>query len=510
MQPNRLDKIIAWLAPKSGERRARARIVTDALLAYEGARSARRQGGWNTTGSSGNAEIGAGLSKLRENSRDLCRNNAFAHKAKREWAKRVVGTGITPRPNTGREAVDRQIISLWNAWTQQCCSDSRLNFYAMQRQIVGTAYESGEVLVRLWDRRPEDGLPVPFQCNAIEADFIDSDKTQTLDNGYIIQGVEFDPIGRLRGYWLYGNHPGEVIQNNFRNSLASKFIPAQYVLHHAELDRPGDVRAVSRLASVIAKLRDLDEYEDAELVRKKICACMTAIFTQPEGSDGPTIGTVTTDDQGRRNEQFNPGMTMYGPPGFDVKTFTPTDSGDYSNYKKTELREIAVGLGIPYIILDDNMEAVNYSSFRGGMLSFREEIEEYRWNWLIPQVLNPIYRKFIDKAYVMNLIPEPNYAVNWDPPPFDLLDRKAEAEADRLELQIGKKTWPQLIGEIGNDPKAQITEISKWKEQIEEAGITFASSTSDTGDKNDAESKKVEPAGSEKPADGSEGADAGE
>jgi len=480
---NWLDKAISWVSPQVGLRRIRARKLTEVVLAYEGARSARRQGGWNTSGTSGNTEIGVGNAKLRANARDLCRNNAYARKAKREWAKRVVGYGITPRPDTGNARSNTRILELFNRWTEQCCSDSRLNFYAAQKLLVESCYESGEVLVRLWDRRPEDGLAVPLQIQLLEADFIDESIYRQLSNGYIIQGVQFDVIGRVAGYWLFGSHPGEVVATSLRPMLNSAFVPAQYILHHAEIDRPGDVRAVTRLAAVISKLRDLDEYADAEIVRKKTEACLAAMITQDAGSDGPTLGAAAVDaSTGLKVEDLRPGMIMYGQPGADVKFFSPEAAGDYAAYKKTELREIAAGLEIPYVVLDDNLEAVNYSSYRGGLLAFRDAIEEYRWNWFIPQVLNPIWRRFIDKLYVMGEIPELNYAVAWDPPPFDLLDREAEAKADRLELQIGKKTWPQLIGEIGNDPELQVSEIEKWKSRIEAAGVTFAGSTSAAGD----------------------------
>jgi lambda family phage portal protein len=481
---NWIDRAINFVSPQAGLRRVRARAIAEAMLSYEGVRSSRRQGGWSTSGSSGNAEIGVANSRLRSNARDLARNNAYGRKAKREWAKRVVGTGITPRPNTGNEKVNKTILEYWNLWAEQCCSDRRLNFYAAEKLIVSSCYESGETLVRLWDRRPEDDLKVPLQLQILEPDYIDESKTQSLTSGYIIQGVQFDGIGRILGYWLFGNHPGEVIQASLRGSYKSQFIPAQYILHHAEIERPGDVRAVSRFAAVIAKLRDIDEYADAEIVRKKIEACLVGMVTQPEGADGPTLASAAVDAvTGLKVEEFRPGMMMYGAPGADVKFSNPTAAGNFSEHKKTELREVATGLDIPYVVLDDNLEAVNYSSYRGGLLAFRDAIEEYRWNWLIPQVLNPVYRAFINKIWAMGAIPEPNYTVSWDPPPFDLLDREAEAKADRLELQIGKKSWPQLVGEIGNDPETQIKEIETWKSRLESAGVTFAQSTSDAATK---------------------------
>jgi lambda family phage portal protein len=351
--------------------------------------------------------------------------------------------------------------------------------------IVSSCYESGEVLVRLWDRRLEDNLAVPLQIQILEPDYLDDTKTMIVNSngvvsGYIIQGIQFDPIGHIVGYWLYGNHPGETLQISTRGSIYSKLVPADAVLHHAEIDRPGDVRSVTRFAAVISKLRDLDEYADAEIMRKKIEACLAMMVTTPEGIDGPTLAGAAVDADGRKIETFTPGMVMYGAPGVTAEFFRPPDSAnDYAAHKKTELREVAAGLEIPYVVLDDNLEAVNYSSYRGGLLAFRDAIDEYRWNWLIPQVLDPIYRKVIDKLYLMRVIIEPNYGVQWDPPPFDLLDRAAEAEADRLELQIGKKTYAQLVGEAGNDPEEQLAEITALRPKVEAAGITFAKSTSE-------------------------------
>ena len=71
---NWLDKAIAWVSPERGLRRMRARRAGELItLAYEGARTDRRTGGWITTGNSANAEIAVALSRLRERSRDLIR-----------------------------------------------------------------------------------------------------------------------------------------------------------------------------------------------------------------------------------------------------------------------------------------------------------------------------------------------------------------------------------------------------------------------------------------------------
>lgn len=478
---NWLDRAISWVDPNVGIRRARAR----ALLSYEAIRSERRQGGWTTTGTSGNAEIGVALSKIRNNARDMVRNNSYARRAVNEWTKRVVGYGIKPAAKTGDPELDKRINEYWEIWANRCSSDQRLNFYAAQKLLVGTHFVSGEALVRMYTRWPEDGLLVPFQIQLLEPDYLDTSKTETTSNGYIIQGIQFDKIGRIVGYWLFGNHPGDTLQTSLRGGYTSAFVSAQDILHHVEIDRIGDVRGMSRFAPVLNKLRDIDEYADAEIVRKKTEACLTAMVTQPDGQDGATMGPTAMDSSGNKIESFTPAMVMYGGPGADVKFFAPAVGGDYALHKETELREVAVGLGIPYILLDDNLRAVNYSSFRGGLIAYRDTIEEYRWNWLIPQALDPIWRRFIDTLYLAGEIPEKIYGVQWNPPPFTLLDRESEAEADRMELALGKKTWPQLIGETGEDAERQLEEIAAWKSRLDAAGVTFASSITKSGADND-------------------------
>jgi capsid protein len=247
---------------------------------------------------------------------------------------------------------------------------------------------------------------------------------------------------------------------------------------------------VSRFAPVIAKLADLREYTDAEIVRKKMAACMVGSVTQPEGANGDTIGSVVTDSEGQRVESFSPGMMLYSSPGAETSFFSPSDSGDYSAYKKTELREIAAGLDVPYIVLNEDLSDVNYSSFRGGAIDERDGIEQYRWNWLVPQVLDSIWETFIDTLFLVGAIPEKNYGVKWNPPAFDLLDRKEEAEADMREMQIGKKTWPQMVGDQGNDPESQITQIETWKDRLNKAGVTFL--TNPQGVANDAKATAAE------------------
>jgi capsid protein len=62
------------------------------------------------------------------------------------------------------------------------------------------------------------------------------------------------------------------------------------------------------------KLRDLDEYEEAELVRKKIEACFAAFVRTGDGSRTLADSATTTDaatGKVTRTETLSPGMIEY-------------------------------------------------------------------------------------------------------------------------------------------------------------------------------------------------------
>src|SRR5512147_2857166 len=197
---NWLDRAVGYMAPQAGLRRARQRAAMAALArSYDGARVGRRTEGWVVAGTSANAEIGTALARLRDRSRDLVRNNPYAAKATHAVVSNLVGTGILPRARSGDAAVNETADKLWARFAEACDADGLTDFSGLQALIVRAMAESGECLVRIRERRSEDGLPVPLQLQLLEPDHLDTGKTGDLPNGgFVVQGVEFDALGRRR------------------------------------------------------------------------------------------------------------------------------------------------------------------------------------------------------------------------------------------------------------------------------------------------------------------------
>ena len=456
---NWLDRIIGWFDPLAASRRVHARLSVMAAerFAYEAARNTRRTSGWLAPGTGPNAEVIQAAERLRARSRDLVRNNPVASRAVAVIAQNAIGTGIVARSKSPR------VAAAWRDWVYICDADGALDWYGIQSLVARSVVESGECLVRFRPRRSTDGIYPPLQLQVLEPDFLDASKNGPTGTGYAISGIQYDLIGRRIGYWLYSWHPGERMPGV--GAPESSFIPADDVLHIFRKDRPGQERGVPWLAPVIMRMRDLDDYEEAELVRKKIEACFAAFILG--GDPARTVGSARQDGSGQRIEQFEPGMITYLGDSEDVKFATPQPSAGYSDYVRHQLRSIASGLGIPYETLTGDLSQTNYSSIRAGMLEFRRMIDQFRWQVLVPQLCQPVWERFL------SALGAADDQVTWTPPRWEWVDPAKEADAMRANIRNGLITWREAVSEMGYDPDEQISEIRETNEALDKAGIVL-------------------------------------
>ena len=414
---NLLDRAIGVVAPRLALQRVRNRVALELTqdylerhaqrFRYEGATAGRRAHGWYAASTDANVELMGSLIWLRNRSRDLIRNNPYAARAIEELAGNVVGTGIVPKAKTGNAAIDKIIDAEWPFFADACDTPQRLDFYGMQTLAVRTMAEAGEA---------HCAIP-PASCRRRAA------RSASASNagGGLPRSVPHDGAGQRpcdggravrrtrppRRVLAVQYHPGGVLILNPRGGIVSQPVPADQIMHVYRVLRPGQVRGVPWLAPVMMALRDLDDYCDAERVRKKVEACVTAFVQQPEGVEGDPLGISGTDpSRGCRWRAFQPGMVEYLKPGQEIKFNNPPAAGGYREYKMTELQGIMAGIGLPYELGTGDMSQVNYSSWRGGMLGFRNTVEAYRWLTLIPLFCMPVWRRFVDTLILQGKIPQ--------------------------------------------------------------------------------------------------------
>ncbi len=462
--PNILDRAIGYFSPSAGFKRARSRLAMSLTRSYEGAKTGRRTGGWTTGGTSANAEIGPALSVLRNRSRSLARDNPYAAKAMSTWVANIIGTGITAKLSSGQD--------LWDQWIKECDADGQFDFYGLLALLERARFESGEVLIRLRWRRPEDGLTVPLQLQVLEPDYLDAIKNESLPNGgWILNGVEFDAIGQRVAYWLFSAHPGDSAP--ILKSLFSKRVPAEDVIHYYKKTRPGQVRGVPDLHPVLLKMRDLDDYQEAELVRKGIEACFAAFVTSDDESR--TLGDAATEDstQQHRIENLGAGMIHYLKSGEDVQFGAPATMNGYKEFIDDHLHAVAAGAGVTFEQLSGNLSRVNYSSIRSGTVEFRRAAEQHQWLTLIPGVCEPIARAFFVAAKLAGKLGSQKTTVEWTPPKWDWVDPVKDVAGELLEVAAGLKSWSAAVRRRGEDPAKVLAEIAEDQQKFKDAKVSI-------------------------------------
>jgi lambda family phage portal protein len=481
VRPNALDRAIGWITPRAAAKRYSARVALAHLVrAYDGAARGRRTDGWNAASSSADAELAAARAPLRDRCRAEERNNPLFANAISIWANILVGDGIRPRAATGNKALDKLLNERWERWGRFADADGHGDVYSLQTLACRGMVRDGETFARRRLRRAGDmpkidGVELPpLQLQLYEPDHIDDAKDQVLSDGVIRQGIEYDAIGRRRAYWLFPEHPGDAgVTVAFRRRLESVRVPADSVAHLFERQRVQQ-RGAPWGAPALRKLKDFEDWSDAEGVRKKTEACLAAIvFGADEADQG--IAPAVEDGDGNRVETLEPGFIAYARGGKDIKFTQPATTGGIGEWNRTQGRIIAAAWRMTYELLFGDLEGVNYSSYKAGDIKFRRLARAMQWQVVIPMLCQPMWDWFVLAGWAAGLWDVQTAAVEWDPPAFEEADRLKEIAADLVETRGGFTTLQRQHGKRGYDTRSTLDEIAEANELIDERELVLDS-----------------------------------
>jgi len=466
-----LDRAIGVVSPSAELKRVRSRAAVQLLArSYEGAsKGGRRTANWTSPTTDSNAALAGSLATLRARSRDLVRNNPWADRAVEILGANAVGNGIIPQADRASPNF-KTVENLWIDWGDQviCDADERFDFYGLQNLVMRTVVESGACLVRRRRRRANDNLPIPMQLQVLEPDFLDKTRDTLIGNNgnRIIEGIEFDKRGRRVAYWLYREHPGSNLSWSTHTSVR---VPAEDILHVYNVLRPGQVDGVPWGSPCIIRMRDLDEYEDAHLLRQKIAACFTAFVHDSNLDD-----LSNDENEQDRIDRVEPGMIEYLSPGKSVTFGDPPAVQGYKEHTSVSLQSIAAGFGITYEALTGDYSNVNFSSGRMGWLEFHRNIGQWQNLMLIPHLCKRTWQWFNEAAVVSGRIREPARA-KWTPPRREMIDPVKETEAIKRQIRNGLLSPQEAIRMFGMDVDDVLKEYIEFNKKIDDAGLKFDS-----------------------------------
>jgi lambda family phage portal protein len=461
---------------------------------YEGASMSHRLSPWIPNRAHINSILASEGPLLRARTRQLIANTPHGSNASETFVSYATGTGIKPSPLIDTPAYKKRVTQGFNDWTDESDADGLTDFYGQQSLVARALFDAGECFVRFRDRFPSDGLTVPLQLQLLEAEQLDPAYTTIAPNGNRIRsGIEFDPIGRKAAYWFWRQHPGDgtiLIQNAERVR-----VPAEQVLHIFKPLRPGQIRGRPWLTAGMVKLYDWDQYNDAEMTRKKGAAMFMAFILQEMGEDIGATGLVDDDTEadatGTADVTLEPGMAHLLPKGHDVKFSEPADVGpNYEPFAYRNLLELCASMGLPYFSVTGDTSKANYSSMRSALLDLKRRMEQFQWETLIFQFCRPVYRRWLTTAILSGAVVLPGFAVNpkpymrvkWITPRWDWVDPLKDAQAEKLMVDAGFKARSDVIEERGEDADDTDARIAADHERERKLGLAFPVGFSKTPD----------------------------
>jgi lambda family phage portal protein len=484
---NPLDSLIAFFSPQSGLKR---RMARNALAYYEAAKPSRvRKFHRDTAGP--NRQTQQGAVALRAQARHLAQNHDLARGALRVLVNNIVGPkgiGIEPQPRRPDGTIHREyadaLLEAWRDWIRVPEVTRRHHWARVQRLMVQSWIRDGEVFAQKLSgpvRFLNHGTRVPLSLELFESDLVPFDYHDEARS--IRQGVELNTWGQPVAYWVYKGHPND--DNGFLPTVRDlKRIPADRLLHLSLVDRIGQVRGVSELASVITRLEDIKDYEESERVAAKIAAMLTGYVKRgtPELYD-PSM--LPHDENGQplpRELGLQPGMIIDNLAlGEEIGLIdTKRPNPNVITFRQGQIRAIAAGIGASYSSISRD--------YNGTYSSQRQELVE---QWVHYAVLTddfvgvfvqPVWEEFVKIADISKVVPTPDdiksgtaddaaYVAQSMP----WIDPLKEANGWLTLVQAGFASEPEVIRKRGVNPQDVIEQIAEFRRQAKERDLTFSS-----------------------------------
>lgn len=431
-----------------------------------------------TSGQRGNPAFGsyapettAGSAVIARKARYAAENNPWCNNGIAAWVTALVGAGIVPTPQHPNRETRRRIQAAFNRWAAVADFDGLTDFHGLIAAAARSMIVSGEAFIQLVTT--DDGL----RLRLIAPEQVDiAQTTELASGGRIIAGVEFDAEGRRVAYWVRPVDPTAI----FEGYAPPVGVPAADMMHLFRPLGPGQVRGVSWLAPVLIRAGELDQLDDALLVAAKVAAMFAGFLVDQNGTatglpfDGITAGSIM-------ETGLEPGTLKVLPSGFDIRFSGPQNAQQTVDFAKLQLRGIAAGLGVPEYLLTGDLTGANYSSLRAGLLEFRRRVEAVQFQTIVPQVLAPLWQRFITTAVLTGEIYAPDFegsaddwfACEWIPPAQEWIDPEKDAKATAEMISAGLTSRRRAVAAQGYSVEELDAEITADRAREKDLGLSF-------------------------------------
>ncbi|RRJ96845.1 phage portal protein [Opitutaceae bacterium TAV4] len=489
--------------------RPRARRVPERATAPRSILSAENTGRlestWGTTPQEIDAFIYAHWNKLVARSREMARTSDHAKKFIQLCRDNIAGpTGFTLQPQITADddkpdkAAADAIVDAWALWSKKKnhTVTGTMSRSALERLAVTDLATTGEFILRV--RRGASAGPWGFSVQVIDPVRLDPTHVEQFGDGrFIKHGIEFDHDGRPLRYHFRKEPPGAWLWGTTHSGFERVIIPASEIIHIFLAEHDNQKRGLPPMMTALARMRVLQNYEDAALVAADIGARKNGFFRNPdEDSDEISDEDLPMDAEAGvyeniGNREFIPNNPQY-------------PSGDYGPFVTSALRAISSGLCVSYNNLASDLTGVNFSSIRQGALDERE-----MWKGLqqvfIDNLSDPVFEAWLEYSLLAGKIKakgKPLKAANLEKylscifvgRRWGWIDPAAEMAAAEKALALKLRSRSSIIRDYGSEPWSTWNETAADNADMKalglDPGVVIAGATNTqptTGDKDKAD-----------------------
>jgi lambda family phage portal protein len=440
---------------------------------------------WPTAIMSPTTVLRSSLTNMRARSRNLVMNNDYARRFISMVGVNVAGPtgiGMQSKAKFPDGTLDKygndQVEAKWEAFNKKGNFEmtGQLSGADADRLSVQTIARDGEHLIR-WI----EGIDNDFNCAVqfLEADHLDETlNVPRLPNGNNIRmGKEFDPWFRPVAYYVLADHPGDSVWS--WNSRHYTRIPAEEIIHPFIIDRFNQPRGVPWMHSAMTRLNNIGAYEEAAIMKSRLGASTMGIWERDEDAD-PAVnpGEDAKDTDGTPIMDMEAGIFVKGPKGYTFKPFDPGyPTEQFGPFMKSSLRGIASGLLVSYNSLASDLEGVNYSSIRAGVLEERDCWKVIQ-GWMIQNYKQEIFKRWLRMQLLVGNIPgipvsklEKFGSPKWQPRVWAWVDPEKDVNARITAIEKKLTSRSKVAAEDGEDYEELLIQIAADEALAKKYGI---------------------------------------
>lgn len=449
---------------------------------------------------------------------DLLTSNTSVATLVENFATYAIGDGLTlsARPNhealnispEAARALSHEIETKWGLWSKnpvEVDASQRHNVHQLATASFKSWLLTGESAVLL-DWRKGNGALTNTKVKLIDPRQIDQSITRVTDDGCILQGVQFDKVGRLVGYWIR-----PFVLGNFSMAPQPVFVAARTswgrarAMHIFDLLVPGQVRGLSPLIAALSPAHSKATLREFTLASAYIQS-QTAVTVESDLPTRQALASLQVNDvlqgysdggspeawlkargefYGESKITLQPGTISHLAQGDKlVMHRSATPNATYDPFDKSMSRETAKAAGSSAEDLSGDYSQTSFSASRLAM-ELPSRINDRRRMAIVRPFYQTVFASWLEEQMETGAIKLPDGAPEfweakdaysdaiWRGKGKPTSDPLKTAQADVLELESGLTTLEAKLGERGLDFEEVIAQRKSEREQLEAAGLPY-------------------------------------